>query len=73
MWVFLPDSPTTAWWLTERQRVIATRRTQSNHTGMENKSFKMYQVVEALTDPKTWYVLGLLCHSFALLRPLTRP
>lgn len=52
MWFFLPDSPTTAWWLTDREKVIAVRRTQSNHSGMENKSFKRYQVLEALRDPK---------------------
>lgn len=56
MWIFLPDSPTTAWWLNQRQRVIATRRTQSNHSGMENKTFKWSQAREALADPKTWVV-----------------
>lgn len=50
----LPASPTSAWWLTLRQRVIATRRMAGNHTGMENKTFKLHQVSEALMDPKTW-------------------
>lgn len=55
MWL-LPDSPTTTWWLSDREKVIAVRRTQSNHSGMESKKFKMYQVVEAFTDPKTYLV-----------------
>ncbi|KII87313.1 hypothetical protein PLICRDRAFT_251321 [Plicaturopsis crispa FD-325 SS-3] len=53
---FLPDSPTTARWLTDRQKVIAVRRTKDNHTGMENKTFKMYQLLEAFMDPKMYLV-----------------
>lgn len=56
LWAFLPANPTKAKWLNLRQRVIATRRMQENHTGMENKTFKMNQALEALYDPKTWIV-----------------
>ncbi|KAA1466621.1 MFS general substrate transporter [Dentipellis sp. KUC8613] len=47
--LFFPDSPTTAWFLTADERAKA-----SNQTGVENKTFKKDQFIEALTDPKTW-------------------
>ncbi|KAI9639879.1 MFS transporter [Dioszegia hungarica] len=56
LFCFLPASPTSAWWLTLRQRVIATRRQAGNHTGMESKQWKWAQFFEALYDPKTWLI-----------------
>ncbi|KAI5478460.1 allantoate permease [Pseudohyphozyma bogoriensis] len=50
----LPDNPSTAWWLTMREKVIAIRRTESNRTGMESQTFKLSQVKEAAMDPKTY-------------------
>lgn len=56
MFFLLPASPTTARWLTLRQRVIATRRQASNHTGIENKHWKWQHFFEAFYDPKTWLI-----------------
>ncbi|KAJ7508955.1 major facilitator superfamily domain-containing protein [Mycena galericulata] len=53
-WFFFPDSPTTAWFLTPAERAIAVMRLKENQTGVENKHFKKEQMIEALTDPKTW-------------------
>ncbi|KAJ7908135.1 MFS general substrate transporter [Mycena leptocephala] len=53
-WFFFPDSPTNAWFLTPQERAIAVMRIQENQTGVENKSFKKAQMIEALLDPKTW-------------------
>ncbi|KAJ6627716.1 MFS general substrate transporter [Mycena sp. CBHHK59/15] len=53
-WFLFPDSPTTAWFLTPEERVIAVLRIKVNQTGVENKHFKKEQFIEALTDPKTW-------------------
>ncbi|OAX37933.1 MFS general substrate transporter [Rhizopogon vinicolor AM-OR11-026] len=53
-WFLFPDSPTNAWFLTPDERTIAVQRIKENQTGVENKHFKMEQMVEALTDPKTW-------------------
>ncbi|KAK4688189.1 MFS transporter, ACS family, allantoate permease, partial [Tremellales sp. Uapishka_1] len=66
IWFLLPSSPTNTRWLTLRQRVIATKRTQGNHTGMENKTFKLYQVIEAFKDPKSWFLFFI---NFALNVP----
>ncbi|KZT03140.1 MFS general substrate transporter [Laetiporus sulphureus 93-53] len=53
-WLYFPDSPTNAWFLTNEERVVAIQRLKGNQTGVENKHFKVEQVHEALRDPKTW-------------------
>ncbi|KAJ7907544.1 major facilitator superfamily domain-containing protein [Mycena leptocephala] len=53
-WFLFPDSPTTAWFLTPDERAKAVLRLKVNQTGVENKSFKKEQMIEALKDPKTW-------------------
>ncbi|KAJ6454140.1 major facilitator superfamily domain-containing protein [Mycena sanguinolenta] len=53
-WFFFPDSPTNAWFLTPEERAVAVLRIKANQTGVENKHFKKEQMIEALTDPKTW-------------------
>jgi len=53
-WLFFPDSPTNAWFLTPEERGKAVLRIKENQTGVENKVFKIEQMIEALTDPKTW-------------------
>jgi len=53
-WFLFPDSPTNAWFLTVEERTIAVQRIKENQTGVENKHFKKDQLIEALTDPKTW-------------------
>jgi len=53
-WFMFPDSPTTAWFLKQDERVVAVQRIKENQTGVENKRWKKEQFYEALTDPKTW-------------------
>ncbi|KAI0724647.1 MFS general substrate transporter [Fomitopsis betulina] len=53
-WAMFPDSPTSAWFLTHEERIIAVQRLKVNQTGVENKKFKREQFYEALRDPKTW-------------------
>ncbi|KAG0706181.1 MFS general substrate transporter [Suillus ampliporus] len=52
--LLFPDSPTNAWFLTPDERAKAVQRIKENQTGVENKHFKTEQMIEALTDPKTW-------------------
>lgn len=54
-WWLVPDSPTTAWWLSDREKVIAVKRLAGNRTGVENKQLKWSQVKEAFLDPKTYF------------------
>lgn len=50
----LPDLPSTARFLTERERAIAVERVAANRQGVKNRHFKWYQVKQAALDPKTW-------------------
>ncbi|KAK7221610.1 hypothetical protein V2G26_009613 [Clonostachys chloroleuca] len=55
VFIFLPASPMTARFLTEKQRVLAVHRIRSNKTGILNRQFKWNQVQEALNpfrDPQ---------------------
>ena len=46
-----PDNPTTAWFLTPSERVVAVARVRANQTGIENKHFKKAQYVDILIVP----------------------
>ncbi|WOO77448.1 putative transporter [Vanrija pseudolonga] len=59
LFTLLPANPTSAWWLTLRQRVIATRRMAAARTGMANTTFKWGQCREAVLDPKTWLYFAI--------------
>ncbi|KAL4876815.1 hypothetical protein BJY04DRAFT_210327 [Aspergillus karnatakaensis] len=54
VFLFLPDSPANAKFLTERERAIAIERLRENRTGVKNTNFKTYQMLEALRDPQVW-------------------
>jgi MFS family permease len=52
--IFMPDLPTSARFLNEREKVVAVERVASNRQGVKNHHFKAYQVKQFLRDPKTW-------------------
>ncbi|KAH9897315.1 putative allantoate permease [Xylariomycetidae sp. FL2044] len=52
--IFLPDSPVRAKFMNEREKAIVVDRLREDQTGVENKTFKREQAIEALLDPKTW-------------------
>lgn len=57
--VVVPDRPDKAWFLSEREKLIARERLLSNHQRIDEREFRWYQVWEALKDPLTWlYMLG---------------
>ncbi|KAJ6086052.1 MFS general substrate transporter [Penicillium sp. IBT 16267x] len=53
LWL-LPDLPSTARFLNERERAIALDRIAGNRQGVKNHQFKWDQVWQAARDPKTW-------------------
>ncbi|RAL15950.1 MFS general substrate transporter [Aspergillus homomorphus CBS 101889] len=57
--VLLPDSPVTARNFSPRERWLAVQRLRDNQTGVENKTIKPTQVLEALLDWKVWVFLLL--------------
>ncbi|KAM0755854.1 MFS general substrate transporter [Meredithblackwellia eburnea MCA 4105] len=64
VWIlYFPDSPTTAWFLTQEERGMCVERIRQNQAGMENKTFKRHQFIEAITDPKV-----LLFALFSLIQ-----
>ena len=53
-YLYFPDNPTTARFLTAEEKVRAVKRVQDNRNGIETKRFKKAQFIEALSDPKTY-------------------
>ncbi|KAF2019843.1 MFS general substrate transporter [Aaosphaeria arxii CBS 175.79] len=51
--IFMPRSTTTAWFLNERERNIATERLAVDRATRDRSSFDVAQLKEALTDPRT--------------------
>ncbi|QRV76049.1 major facilitator superfamily transporter [Ceratobasidium sp. AG-Ba] len=49
-----PDSPITARFLTKEEKINAVKRIQENQSGIETKTWKRSQLIEAFTDVKTW-------------------
>ena len=65
--VWLPDSPVHARTLTKEERIAALERVRDDQGGTENKRLKKDQIVEALTDIRTWLiVLTTLLSAFPL-------
>ncbi|KAM5453601.1 hypothetical protein MaudCBS49596_002804 [Microsporum audouinii] len=64
IFLFLPDSPVTAPFLSQRDRRRAVERVRSNQTGIENKQLKPYQIKEAFLDYKLYlfFLLGVVCN-----------
>ncbi|KAF9469038.1 MFS general substrate transporter [Collybia nuda] len=53
---WLPDSPMRATCWSLEDRILVAERVRKNDTGIQNREFKMYQVVEGLTDPTVWAI-----------------
>ena len=51
---FFPDSPTSARFLSVEERALAVERIKVNQAGVENKTWKKAQFIEALFDLKVW-------------------
>lgn len=65
-WLFLwvmPDSPSTAKFLSHKQRIVAIDRIASNMIGVKTKQFQKAQAVEAVLDFKVLCIslIGLCC------------
>ena len=46
----------------EEDKKLMVERVRSNQTGLQNRNFRRYQMVEALLDPQTWcYCLVAIC------------
>ena len=55
--IWLPDSPVHARFLTKEERIAALERVRDDSGGTENKHLKKYQVIEAVSDIRTWLIV----------------
>lgn len=49
--VHIPDVPTKAWFLNEKDKIYVVERAKENQQGFGNQKFKMNQLKEAIFDP----------------------
>ncbi|ORY02799.1 putative nicotinamide mononucleotide transmembrane transporter protein [Basidiobolus meristosporus CBS 931.73] len=74
-WFYLPNSPSTAKWLTPRQRELVELRLAQDQMAVSSSHFDKQQFIEAITDVKVWMYaflyIGILLplYSLALLLP----
>lgn len=61
--LWMPDSPLHATFLSREERIIAIERVRNDQGGTENKTIKRYQLVEAVTDIRTWLIVLLTLMS----------
>lgn len=63
LFYLMPDQPLTARFLGPKERKMAVARVSENMTTMENDKFKLYQVIEGLTDLKMWLLFLIMISS----------
>jgi MFS transporter, ACS family, allantoate permease len=56
MFLLFPDTPMKAWFLTKREKDIAVQRLKTNNTGIQTRTFKWKQALEAFTDPQLYFL-----------------
>ena len=55
----LPDNPMNARWLSEGEKVMLLKHVAVNQTGIENKRFKLSQIIEIFMDIQLWLMTVL--------------
>ncbi|KAL5527492.1 hypothetical protein ACEPAG_6283 [Sanghuangporus baumii] len=55
--IWMPDSPVHAKMLTREERIAAIERVRDDQGGTENKTIKKAQIIEALSDIRTWLIV----------------
>ncbi|KAK5120441.1 hypothetical protein LTR85_006380 [Meristemomyces frigidus] len=58
--IWLPDSPVTAHFLTEEEKIAALERVRLDQSGTHNKHIKRYQIVETFKDIRTWLMFVII-------------
>lgn len=60
VWFAVPDTPMSAWFLTDEEKVILLEYVRGNQTGIENVHFQPKQLVEGLRDFQVWVVFFIV-------------
>lgn len=66
-WRIIPDSPSTATYLTRREKKVARLRLRKDHHTTEpSKGLNVRHMIETITDPKSWLTaIMLFCANMA--------
>ena len=64
---WLPDSPMKAKCFTEDQKRMMIERVRVNETGIQNKTYKRYQMLETVKDPVVWCYIMLQLTSTLII------
>jgi MFS family permease len=59
----MPNSPVTAWFLTEEERFAAVERLRFSQTGVRCTKIKMSQIRESLLDVKTYLIFVMMASA----------
>lgn len=57
--LWMPDSPMRAKCFNEDDKRLMIERVRSNQTGLQNKQFRAYQVLEAFRDPQVYCYMAI--------------
>jgi len=64
---WLPDSPMAAKCFSEDEKRMMIERVRANETGIQNRTYKKYQLLETLRDPIVWcYVMLQLTSTLVI-------
>ncbi|KAF3404632.1 hypothetical protein DPV78_003168 [Talaromyces pinophilus] len=64
---YVPDSPMKAKCFNEDEKRLMVERVRANETGIQNKVYKKYQLLEAFSDPVIWLYVGVQVTSTLIL------
>lgn len=59
--ILMPRSPSTAWFLSEKEKAIVIQRLASDRGSGERTDFNKAQLREALMAPMTWLFMLMAC------------
>lgn len=57
-YIFMPNGPRDAWFLSTRQKQVLSLRMVQDREGGDKTDFSTAQLKEALLDPKSWFVFA---------------
>lgn len=60
MFIWMPDSPTEARFLSGEDKVLAIGRLRNNQTGVMSREWRFSHVVETIKDLKTWFWVAMI-------------
>ncbi|KAE8446767.1 hypothetical protein EG329_011672 [Mollisiaceae sp. DMI_Dod_QoI] len=63
---FVPNSPVSAWFLKQDERIVATERLRYGQTGVRCTKFKWPQVRESFLDIKVWLVALMMASAYTI-------